>query len=143
MVLEILQKKLKGKVIEHKNYIGGRYSVLSEVGMLPAMLMGLNHNNFKRFDGLIKNKKFLNSLIENVCLTITLIKNKKTNSIILNYDENSEDLFKWYQQLIAESLGKKSNGILPVVSNLPKDNHSMMQLYLDGPKIVFSHFLMS
>ena len=108
--------------------------------MLPAMLMGLNHNNFKRFDGLIKNKKFLNSLIENVCLTITLIKNKKTNSIILNYDENSEDLFKWYQQLIAESLGKKSNGILPVVSNLPKDNHSMMQLYLDGQKLFFHIF---
>ena len=37
------------------------------------------------------------------------------------------DLFYWYQQLVAESLGKKSKGILPIISNMPKDNHSLMQ----------------
>ena len=58
----------------------------------------------------------------------------------MNYDEKSENLFKWYQQLIAESLGKKSLGLLPVVSSMPKDNHSVMQLYLDGPKIIFLLF---
>ena len=52
--------------------------------------------------------------------------------MIINYDEKSESLFKWYQQLVAESLGKKKSGILPIVSNMPKDNHSVMQLYLDG-----------
>ena len=62
----------------------------------------------------------------------TFKKKKKFNSIIINYDEKSESLFKWYQQLVAESLGKKKKGFLPVVSNMPKDNHSMMQLYLDG-----------
>ena len=67
--------------------------------------------------------------------------NKKTNSIILNYDENSQDLFYWYQQLIAESLGKKSQGILPMVSLMPKDNHSLMQLYLDGSRNNFFTFL--
>ena len=40
--------RLKKEIIEHKNFIGGRYSVLSEVGMLPAELMGLNSNKFKR-----------------------------------------------------------------------------------------------
>ena len=62
------------------------------------------------------------------------------HSIILNYDEQSENLFKWYQQLIAESLGKKSKGLLPIVSSMPKDNHSLMQLYLDGPKKSFYTF---
>ena len=62
------------------------------------------------------------------------MQNKYTNSIILNYDEKSDSLFKWYQQLIAESLGKKGKGILPIISNMPKDNHSVMQLYLDGFK---------
>ena len=66
--------------------------------------------------------------------------NKKFNSIILNYDELSTDLFKWYQQLLAESLGKNSKGILPVISSMPKDNHSLMQLYLDGPKNSFFTF---
>ena len=73
--------------------------------------------------------------------TISLVKKKKSNSIILNYDENSDNFFKWYQQLISESLGKKSKGILPIISSMPKDNHSLLQLYLDGPKNNFLLFL--
>tara|TARA_Y100001970_G_scaffold177525_1_gene216325 strand:+ start:1648 stop:2820 length:1173 start_codon:yes stop_codon:yes gene_type:complete len=138
--LFLLAKKLKAEIFEHKNYIGGRYSVLSEVGMLPAELMGLNEKKFKRFNYLIKNKIFIKSLINNVLLIYNFIKKGKRNSIILNYDEKSENLFKWYQQLTAESLGKKSNGILPVISTMPKDNHSLLQLYLDGPKNNFYTF---
>ena len=130
--LYLLAEKLKAEIIHHNNYIGGRYSVLSEVGMLPAELMGLNANNFRCFNLLVKNKNFMNSLIANVGSTLHFIKNKKFNSIIINYDEQSENLFKWYQQLVAESLGKKKKGLLPIISNMPKDNHSVMQLYLDG-----------
>ena len=100
--------------------------------MLPAELMGLNVDNFRQMNTLIKNKNFLNALIVNVSSTLHFIKNKKFNSVIINYDEQSEGLFKWYQQLVAESLGKKKKGLLPIVSNMPKDNHSVMQLYLDG-----------
>ncbi len=52
----------------------------------------------------------------------------------MNYDKKSNDLFFWYQQLVAESLGKKNRGILPIVSKMPEDNHSLMQHYLDGVK---------
>jgi len=135
-----LAKKLKSEIITHNNFIGGRYSVLSEVGMLPAELIGLKENKFKRLNYLIKNKKFINALTMNVSNTLNLINRGKFNSIILNYDEKSENLFKWYQQLVAESLGKKSKGILPFVSSMPKDNHSLMQLYLDGPKKNFFTF---
>jgi glucose-6-phosphate isomerase len=135
-----LASQLKAEIFEHKNYVGGRYSVLSEVGMLPAELMNLNESKFKQFNTLIKNKAFVNNLVNNVATTLNLIKNGKYTSIILNYDEHSENLFKWYQQLIAESLGKKSKGILPIVSSMPKDNHSLMQLYLDGPKKSFYTF---
>ena len=138
--LYLLAQKLKSEIVHHNNFIGGRYSVLSEVGMLPAELMGLDSKKFKQFDSLIKNKKFIKSLIDNVSSTLKLIKNKKNNSIIINYDEKSENLFKWYQQLVAESLGKDSIGILPIVSNMPKDNHSVMQLYLDGYKNNFFTF---
>ena len=130
--LYLLAEKLKADIIHHNDFIGGRYSVLSEVGMLPAELMGLNINNFKQLNFLIKNKSFFNNLISNVSSTLHFIQNKKFNSIILNYDEKSDSLFKWYQQLIAESLGKKKSGILPVISSMPKDNHSVTQLYLDG-----------
>ncbi len=135
-----LAYKLKADVIRHNNFIGGRYSVLSEVGMLPAELMGFKQHKFKRFNYLITNKSFINSLVTNVSNIISLIKKKKFNSVILNYDENSLDLFNWYQQLLAESLGKKNNGILPVISLLPRDNHSLMQLYLDGFKNNFFTF---
>ncbi len=138
--LSDLAKRLKFEVIHHNNFIGGRYSVLSEVGMLPAQLMGLSPKKFRRFNALVKNKKFLNSLVQNVSDTLYLIKKKKYNSIILNYDHSSNDFFLWYQQLIAESLGKKSKGVLPVISTMPKDNHSLMQLYLDGFKNNFYTF---
>tara|TARA_B110000495_G_C23000610_1_gene590460 strand:- start:387 stop:1535 length:1149 start_codon:yes stop_codon:yes gene_type:complete len=138
--LRALALKIKAEIIDHNNYIGGRYSVLSEVGMLPAELMGLNESKFKQLNNLIKNKNFINSLILNVSSTLFFIKNKKLNSIILNYDDSADNLFKWYQQLIAESLGKKGKGILPVISSMPKDNHSLMQLYLDGPKNNFFTF---
>ena len=132
--LRSLGKKLKAEIFEHKNYIGGRYSVLSEVGMLPAEFMGLNEKKFKRFNYLINNKNFINSLIENVTSIFNYIKNGKTNLVILNYDQKSDSLFQWYQQLLAESLGKNKKGIFPIVSSMPKDNHSLMQLFLDGPK---------
>ena len=138
--LRNLANKLKCEIIEHRNYIGGRYSVLSEVGMLPSILMGLDDRKFKNFDNLIKNKNFIEALVDSVSSTLHFVKKKRLNSIILNYDEQSQDLFKWYQQLIAESLGKKSKGIMPIVSTMPKDNHSMMQLYLDGPKNCFYTF---
>ena len=48
-----------------------------------------------------------------------------------------EKFLYWCQQLIAESLGKKGKGFFPVVSNVPKDHHSLLQLYLDGPKDKF------
>jgi len=138
--LFLLAKKLRAEIVHHNNFIGGRYSVLSEVGMLPAELMGLNEKKFKQINNLVKNKNFINSLVKNVSNIIYFVKKKKFNSIILNYDESSNNFFKWYQQLVGESLGKKGQGILPIVSTMPKDNHSLMQLYLDGPKNNFFTF---
>ena len=71
-----LAEKLKAEIIHHNNYIGGRYSVLSEVGMLPAELMGLNASKFRQLNNLVKNKIFLNNLISNVNSTIFLVKKK-------------------------------------------------------------------
>ena len=138
--LRSLAHQLKSEIVDHNNYIGGRYSVLSEVGMLPAMLMGLDVKKFRNLNELIKKPSFIKSLINNVSNILSLIKKKKSNSIILNYDQKSEDLFYWYQQLVAESLGKKSSGILPIISKMPQDNHSLMQSYLDGTKNSFYTF---
>jgi len=129
-----IAKKFNAEIIEHKNYIGGRYSVLSEVGMLPAALMGLNIKKFRNISKLLQNKLFVKSLIKNVACIYSLYQKKIKNSVILNYDSDLNDLGYWYQQLSAESLGKKGKGITPILSSSPKDHHSMLQLYLDGPK---------
>ena len=129
-----LALKLKSEIVEHRNFVGGRYSVLSEVGMLPAELLGLKSEKFKKFDNLIKNKKFTNTLINNVDMMYKFYLSGKTNSVILNFDSSLMSLLEWYQQLLSESLGKKGKGFFPIISNLPRDNHSLMQLYLDGNK---------
>ena len=139
-----LSKKINSFYIEHNKNIGGRYSVLSEVGALPANLMGLNIKKIrtctmKYLKG--KDKKFL----EDSSIKLAgLLKSKKIyNIIFLNYFPEIEKFLFWCQQLIAESLGKRGKGFLPVISNVPKDHHSLLQLYLDGPRdkifYVFSH----
>ena len=92
---------------------------------------------------LIKKKHFVSSLIQNVASIYTLNSKRINNSVILNYDSNLNDLGYWYQQLVAESLGKQGKGINPILSFGPKDHHSLLQLYLDGPKDKFFTFLNS
>jgi len=138
-----IANKYNAEIIEHKEFISGRYSVLSETGMFPAALMGLNIMKFKNIKKLMKNKNFVLSLIENVACIYTLNLKKINNSVILNYDSSLNDLGYWYQQLVAESLGKKGKGINPTLSFGPKDHHSLLQLYLDGPKDKFFTFFSS
>jgi len=135
--------KYQAEVIEHKNFIGGRYSVLSETGMLPAKLFGLDIMKFKNLTKLTKNKKFIKYLVQNVATIYTLNTIGYKNSVIFNYDSNLNSFGYWYQQLIAESLGKKGKGINPILSFGPKDHHSLLQLYLDGPKDKFFTFINS
>ena len=141
--LMAIANKYNAEIIEHKKFIGGRYSVLSETGMFPAALMGLNLMKFKNLKRLINNKNFISSLIQNVASIYTLNSKKINNSVILNYDSSLNDLGYWYQQLVAESLGKQGKGINPILSFGPKYHHSLLQLYLDGPKDKFFTFFNS
>jgi glucose-6-phosphate isomerase len=134
-ILNTIAKKYNLFLIEHKNFLGGRYSVLSEVGIIPSFLMGINivklRSNLKKYlkD---KNKLFLKK--SSLALSEIINKKKYRNLIFLNYSPKLEKFLFWCQQLIAESLGKKGKGFLPTVSNAPKDHHSLLQLYLEGPK---------
>jgi len=118
--------------IKHNPFIGGRYSVFSEVGMLPAYLMGLKPENFKKnLIKLINNRSFLSNSIRQ----ISKLNVKKSKTLVFfNYIPELNHFLFWCQQLLAESLGKNKKGFIPVVSNAPKDHHSLLQLYLDGPK---------
>ena len=129
-----LSKKLNLFFIEHNKFIGGRYSVLSETGILPAYLMGVNIKKLREkiLDFLKKKRSLLQE--SSVFLSKNLETKKINNLIFLNYAPELEKFLFWCQQLISESLGKKGFGFLPVISGAPKDHHSLLQLYLDGPK---------
>ena len=126
--------------IEHKSYVSGRYSVLSEVGLVPAYLFGLNIKKLR-----LNSQKFLNKknnlfLKDSSAKLANLVMQRRFNNLILlNYAPKLEKFLYWFQQLIAESLGKKKFGLLPTISNAPKDHHSLLQLYLDGPKDKIFH----
>ncbi len=128
-------KKMKLFFVEHKNFIGGRYSVLSEVGILPSYFMGLNIKKLRsETENYKKNKEKFFLRRSALHMACALKEKKFKNIIFLNYVPQLEKFLYWSQQLIAESLGKKNLGFLPVISNVPKDHHSLLQLYLDGPK---------
>lgn len=138
--LHLIAKKNNLFYIEHKNNIGGRYSVLSEVGLVPVYLMGIDIFKLRgKTLSFLKgsHKKFLKESAINLANIIT---SKKFNNLIfLNYSPSLEKFLFWCQQLIAESLGKEKKGFFPVISNVPKDHHSLLQLYLDGPRDKIFH----
>ncbi|MDC0937648.1 glucose-6-phosphate isomerase [Pelagibacteraceae bacterium] len=135
-VLFNLSKKYNLFYIEHKNFIGGRYSVLSEVGIVPAYIMGLNIIKLRKNIRihLIKKEEKVILKDSTIKLANILFQKKISNLIFLNYSPELVKLLEWTQQLIAESLGKKGKGFLPFISSAPKDHHSLLQLYLDGPR---------
>ena len=107
---------------------------MSEVGVVPAYLMGVNTKKLRSdllsfLNG--KNKKILKE--GSITLSSILNLKKKNNIIFLNYSPELEQFLFWCQQLIAESLGKNNKGFLPIISNVP-NHHSLLQLYLEGPK---------
>ena len=111
-------------------HVGGRYSVLTTSGLVPAILMGLNPQK------LLKGAQKKNLVNKLSAIFYEMYKNKgKKNLVFFPYINGFEYFNKWSIQLIAESLGKNSKtGPLPISLLGPSDQHSVLQLLLDGPK---------
>ena len=126
--------------------LGGRYSVLSPVGLFPAALMGIDIKGLVDgaraaistcIEGSIEKNQALKWAITNY-----LFMKKGTRSVvIMPYSYSLEILSDWYSQLWAESLGKSGNGSTPIKAIGTTDQHSQLQLYVDGPKDKFITFI--
>ncbi len=145
--------KLKS-IAEKENYtlfgipenVGGRFSVLSSVGLAPLSCMGINIkmliNGAKNMDKICKiDDVFKNPALMNAVIHYILYCKGKTISVLMPYAERLHKFGMWYRQLWAESLGKNGKGQTPIVSVGAKDQHSQLQLYLDGPKDKIITFL--
>ena len=129
----------------HPIDIGGRYSVFSIVGLIPSKTIGFDIKRFcnggKSFLKEIENENNFDYYFTPISNLIDLKKKGVNMSIVMPYHDLLNNLSFWYRQLWAESIGKKGKGITPVNALGTVDQHSQLQLYLDGPKDKFFTFI--
>ncbi len=128
--------------INHSKDIGGRYSIFSNVGMIPAVIAGLNVKNI--YAGALEQINNTNSedFIKIACFfKYQNIVKDLSSSVLMTYSDSLLYFGKWYLQLWAESIGKDQKGITPIHSVGTTDQHSQLQLYLDGPRDKFFTFI--
>lgn len=139
-VLRRLAEKHGIKTLEHDPSVGGRFSVLSLVGLIPAAIAGLDIAQIRAgaaavLDATLNAKSPANSApCVGAALSIALQQEQGLNiSVLMPYVDRLAYFGMWYRQLWAESLGKGGKGTTPVRAMGTVDQHSQVQLYLDGP----------
>ena len=127
-----LAKTLKMRVIEHPEHVGGRFSVFSVVGLLPAYIFGCDINAF-----LLGARQAIEQPADNND-ALQQIRCGIRQHVMFCYSDFLAEFGKWFVQLVSESLGKKSDfGITPIFATGTIDQHSMLQLFLGGPSDKF------
>ena len=123
-------------VLDHPTGIGGRYSVLTVVGLLPALLMGLDVEALRAgARAVLERARSPGSPPAlGAAQHFALAKAGQLNETVLwCYSDRLKTFGPWWRQLWAESLGKDGKGTTPVAVLGPVDQHSQLQLFLDGP----------
>jgi glucose-6-phosphate isomerase len=137
--LRDLCESLSIPTLPHDPGIGGRFSALTNVGLLPALARGLDVEALRKgahsvVEGLLTvatPKDFSPALGAAVAIGLAKERGVKV-SVMLPYSDRLARFAAWYMQLWGESLGKKGEGTTPVAALGPVDQHSQLQLYLDG-----------
>jgi glucose-6-phosphate isomerase len=126
--------------------VGGRFSALTDVGILPAAVAGIDIRSLLEGASHMAKKSSVPKIESNLALKYSLIKhlhNKmgKNCSVIMPYSTKLSDFSFWYVQLWAESLGKKGLGQTPIPATGATDQHSQLQLFMEGPRDKFITFI--
>jgi len=139
--LRDLLGKFRVPMLDHDPGVGGRYSALTNVGLLPAAMLGLDVGAIREGAGLalapVLSKKPAAQVPAalGAALSIALAESKgKSISVLLAYCDRLQRLTHWYVQLWAESLGKNGKGTTPLAALGPVDQHSQLQLFIAGPR---------
>ena len=127
-------------MLDHDPGIGGRFSVLANVGLLPAAIVGLDIVAVRAGAAAalqpILDAKPAAAVPPAVgaALAVALVAAGKPISVLMAYADRLERLTHWYVQLWAESLGKGGKGMTPLAALGPSDQHSQLQLFIAGPR---------
>ena len=123
--------------LEIPSNIGGRFSILTPVGLLPAAFMGVNIKELYEGANEIKQEIENTSLDENSLFLLSekilSLKESLPQTVFMPYSSKLKDLSAWFIQLWAESLGKNGKGLTPIPAYGATDQHSQMQLFMEGP----------
>ena len=139
--LRDLLDKFRVPMLDHELGVGGRYSALTNVGLLPAAMLGLDVAAMREGAGLalapVLAKKPAAQVPAAVgaALSVALAESKgKSISVLMAYCDRLQRFTHWYVQLWAESLGKNGKGTTPLAALGPVDQHSQLQLFIGGPR---------
>ena len=128
-------------MLEHHTDIGGRFSCLTNVGLLPAMARGLDCSAIRAgAQGVVENMLTAKSARDfapaaGAAVAVALSKEKGIRTlVVMPYNDRLSRLSAWFVQLWAESLGKNGEGTSPIACLGPLDQHSQLQLFMDGPR---------
>jgi glucose-6-phosphate isomerase len=138
--LRDLAEKFGFSVLDHPPGIGGRFSGLTIVGMLPAIARGLDVRALRRGARAVvqsmltaeKTEEFAPAVAAAVAIGLNRLRGVRVN-VMMPYADRLARYGAWYVQLWAESLGKGGAGSTPVACLGPLDQHSQLQLFMDGP----------
>ena len=137
-VLRNIAKKYSIDILDHDETIGGRFSCFSLTGLLPMHLVGINSIKIKELvDKSFKKYLLSKNHVSSIFITTVsqIIKKKKiTGHIFLVYSDSLVNVGNWYKQLWNESLGKNGLGLHLISALGAVDQHSQLQMWLDGPK---------
>ena len=125
------------KILDLDSNLSGRFSAFSSVGLLPAAISGLNTKKILDGASSLLSKSLKKKMLvpyEGAALHYAAQNSKINISVLLTYTERLRNFGFWHEQLIAESLGKKNLGFTPIHSMGATDQHSLLQLFLEGPK---------
>lgn len=142
-----IAQEIGSQIQPHPNDIGGRFSYLTIVALLPAALIGCDIKKIrsgakKTLEDFI-SQDVISNKITNICAKrLYLFDSGYGSNVIMPYIDSLKDFTDWYRQLWAESLGKNGFGSTPINSMGTVDQHSQLQLYLDGPKDKFFTFIL-
>lgn len=130
----------KVPMLDHDTGVGGRFSVLTNVGLLPAAVLGLDLAAIRSgaaaaLAPVLEGKK-ANDVPSalGAAVAVTSANRGKNVAVMMAYADKLERFTRWYVQLWAESLGKDGKGSTPVAAVGPVDQHSQLQLYIGGPR---------
>jgi len=134
-------ERMSVMVLEHDSAVGGRFSVFSTAGLAPALIAGVNCTELLEGSASALDDMLSGASAEGVepargaALIVGLANRRKINtSVLMPYSDRLRCFGLWYRQLVAESLGKNGKGILPINAEGIVDQHSQLQLFLDGPR---------